>query len=77
MQLRPRFTGPAKQTSSHLLVLQACYPISLISRYQFSITFSLIDIVGDVGYSWACEGKYDYHHVIFVTILPLSHNPLC
>ena len=33
------------------------------------MTFSpkFIDIVGDVGYSWALEGKYD-HHVIFVTI---------
>ena len=41
------------------------------------MTFSLkfIDIVGDVGYSWAFEGKYN-HHVIFVTTLPLSHNPL-
>ena len=39
-------------------------------------SLKFIDIVGDVGYSWAVEGKYDDRHVIFVTILPLSHNPL-
>ena len=39
-------------------------------------SLKFIDIVGDVGYSWAVEGKCNDHHVIFVTILPLSHNPL-